>query len=64
MVEESTVPQGRFPGLAEESDVSPSIVVLAHRYGVLLGRAEEKVGVAAATRVMRRRSRSRKAARC
>jgi GntR family transcriptional regulator len=50
MVEESAVPQGRFPGLAEESDVSPSIVVLAHRYGVLLGRAEEKVGVTAATR--------------
>jgi GntR family transcriptional regulator len=48
MVEESTVPQARFPGLAQESDVSPSIVVLAHRYGVLLGRAEEKLGVAAA----------------
>jgi GntR family transcriptional regulator len=48
MVEDSTVPQARFPGLAQESDVSPSIVVLAHRYGVLLGRAEEKVGVAAA----------------
>ncbi len=64
MVEESTVPQGRFPGLAEESDVSPSIVVLAHRYGVLLGRAEEKVGVAAATRAMHRRSRSLKVAHC
>jgi GntR family transcriptional regulator len=48
MVEESTVPQSRFPGLAQEVDVSPSIVVLAHRYGVLLGRAEEKVGVTAA----------------
>lgn len=48
MVEESTVPQARFPGLAQEVDVSPSIVVLAHHYGVLLGRAEEKVGVAAA----------------
>lgn len=48
MVEESTVPQARFPGLAQEVEVSPSIVVLAHRYGVLLGRAEEKVGVTAA----------------
>jgi GntR family transcriptional regulator len=48
MVEESTVPQARFPGLSQEGDVSPSIVVLAHRYGVLLGRAEEKLGVAAA----------------
>jgi GntR family transcriptional regulator len=48
MVEESTIPQSRFPGLAQESDISPSIVVLAHRYGVLLARAEEKVGVGAA----------------
>jgi GntR family transcriptional regulator len=48
MVEDATVPQSRFPGLPQEEDLSPSIVVLAHRYGVLLGRAEEKVGVAAA----------------
>jgi len=48
MVEDSTVPQARFPGLARESDVSASIVVLAQRYGVLLGRAEERLGVAAA----------------
>lgn len=48
MIEESVVPQSHFPGLERESDVSPSIVVLAHHYGVLLGRAEEKVGVAAA----------------
>jgi GntR family transcriptional regulator len=48
MVDESTVPQTHFPGLERESDVSPSIVVLARHYGVLLGRAEERVGVAAA----------------
>ena len=42
------MPQARFPGLAQENDISPSIVVLAHHYGVLLGRAEEKLGVAAA----------------
>lgn len=48
MIEDLTVPQSRFPGLAQESDISPSIVVLAHRYGVLLARAEEKVGVSAA----------------
>jgi GntR family transcriptional regulator len=48
MVEDVTVPQSRFPGLPQEGDVSPSIVVLAHRYGVLLGRAEEKVGVVGA----------------
>ena len=48
MVEESIVPQAHFPGLERESDLSPSIVVLAHHYGVLLGKAEERVGVAAA----------------
>lgn len=48
MVEESIVPQALFPGLERETDDSPSIVVLARHYGVLLGRAEEKVGVAAA----------------
>ncbi len=48
MVEDATVPQSRFPGLRQEEDVSPSIVVLAHRYGVLLGRAEERVGVTTA----------------
>jgi GntR family transcriptional regulator len=45
MVEESTIPQSRFPGLAEEAQVSPSIVVLAQRYGVLLARAQEKISV-------------------
>lgn len=48
MVEDATVPQSRFPGLPQEEDVTLSIVVLAHRYGVLLGRAEEKVGATAA----------------
>jgi GntR family transcriptional regulator len=48
MVEESTVPRSRFPGLAQEAEVPSSIVVIAHHYGVLLGRAEEKVGVASA----------------
>ena len=65
MVEDSTVPQARFPGLAQESDISPSIVVLAHRYGVLLGRAEEKLGVAAAKGAYRQRPQGcRKARRC
>jgi len=48
MLEDATVPQARFPGLAQETDISPSIVVLAHRYNVLLGRAEEKISVTAA----------------
>jgi GntR family transcriptional regulator len=49
MCEDSTVPQSRFPGLAQETDISPSIVVLAHHHGVLLSRAEEKIGVAKAS---------------
>ena len=48
MVEEATLPQSRFPGLAQENEIAPTIVVLAHRYGVLLARAEEKVGVTTA----------------
>jgi len=48
ILEESTVPQSRFPGLADEADVPPSIVVLAHRYGALLTRAEERISVCGA----------------
>jgi len=48
MVEDSTIPQARFPGLAQESEISPSIVVLAHSYGVLLARASEKISVTTA----------------
>jgi GntR family transcriptional regulator len=48
MIEASTVPQARFPGLAQENDITASIVVLAHRYGLLLGRAQEKISVTAA----------------
>jgi GntR family transcriptional regulator len=48
MVEESTIPQSRFPGLAQEAEIAPSIVVLAQRYGVLLARAQEKISVEAA----------------
>jgi GntR family transcriptional regulator len=48
MIEDSSIPQARFPGLAQESEISASIVVLAHRYGLLLARAEEKIGVGVA----------------
>jgi GntR family transcriptional regulator len=51
MVEESTIPQSRFPGLAGDTDIPQSIVVLSHRYGVLLARAEEKISVAPAMSV-------------
>jgi GntR family transcriptional regulator len=48
MLENATFEQARFPGLADETEISPSIVVLAHKYGILLARAKEKIGVAAA----------------
>jgi GntR family transcriptional regulator len=48
MVEDSTIPQARFPGLAQETEIAPSIVVLAQRYGVLLVRAKEMVSVTTA----------------
>jgi GntR family transcriptional regulator len=51
MVEDSTVPQARFPGLAQEIEIPSSMVVLAHRFGVLLARAEERISVAAADAV-------------
>ena len=48
MVEESTLPQSRFPGLSQETEISPSIVVIAHNQGILLSRAKEKISVIAA----------------
>jgi GntR family transcriptional regulator len=48
MVEDSTIPQARFPGLAQQNEIAPSIVVLAQRYGVLLVRAKERVSVTTA----------------
>ncbi len=50
MIDDSTIPQARFPGLAQESEIASSIVVLAHSYGVLLARAQERIGVIAADR--------------
>jgi GntR family transcriptional regulator len=48
MVEDSTIPLARFPGLAQDTESVPSIVVLAQRYGVLLVRAKERVSVTTA----------------
>jgi GntR family transcriptional regulator len=48
MVETSTLPQSRFPGLGRDNEIPPTIVILAHKYGVLLSRAEERVGISLA----------------
>jgi GntR family transcriptional regulator len=50
MMEDSTIPQARFPGLDEGGEISTPIVVLARRYGMLLARAEEQITVAVANR--------------
>jgi GntR family transcriptional regulator len=45
MVEHATVPVSLFPGLGEKADVASRIMVLAQQYGVLLGKAEERVSI-------------------
>ena len=67
MVEHATVPAALFPGLAGRRDIAGSITELAREYGILLGKAEQRLspgastpaaaetlGIAAGTPVMRR----------
>jgi GntR family transcriptional regulator len=48
VLDEASVPAELFPGLAEKDEVPHRIVVLAQRYGLLLGRAEERVSIGTA----------------
>jgi GntR family transcriptional regulator len=48
LVDEAIVPAELFPGLAEKDEVPQRIVVLAQQYGLLLGRAEERVSAGVA----------------
>ncbi len=49
LVEDVSMPADLFPGLAEkQGGVSPTIA-LAQEYGILLGRAEERVGIGSAS---------------
>jgi GntR family transcriptional regulator len=48
MVEEVTLPAALFPGLAENNKHSLGIALLAQQYGLLLGKAEERLTLAAA----------------
>ena len=45
MVEHATVPAALFPGLGQKAQVASRIIVLAQRYGLLLGKAEERVSI-------------------
>jgi GntR family transcriptional regulator len=46
MLEEATLPAALFPGMHERGEVHEDIGVLAREYGILLGRAEERISVA------------------
>jgi len=48
MVEEVALPAALFPGLAENNGSSLGITLLAQKYGLLLGKAEERLTIAAA----------------
>ena len=48
MVEEVALPAALFPGLPENNGSSLGIALLAQRYGLLLGKAEERLTIAAA----------------
>lgn len=45
MIEDVSMPVALFPGLAGEQSSSPGLTELAGQYGVLLGKAEERVSV-------------------
>jgi GntR family transcriptional regulator len=49
LVEHASLPAALFPGLGEKKDLTPRIVVLAQSYGILPGKAKERVSVGAAT---------------
>jgi GntR family transcriptional regulator len=49
MVEDVSMPVTPFPGLVDEQDPSASLILLATRYGILLGKAEERVTVGEAS---------------
>jgi len=45
MVEDVTLPAALFPGLAADKPIADSIGVLAQEYGILLGKAEERISM-------------------
>jgi len=49
LVEEASMPAALFPGLESMSAVAHYIVSLAQKYGILLGKGEERISIAAAS---------------
>jgi GntR family transcriptional regulator len=52
MVEDASLPVRMFPGLLEKAGLSDRVVVLSQHYGVLLGRADERVFMSKAKRAV------------
>jgi len=52
VVEEASLPAAQFPGLLERTGIDYHIVALAQMYGILLGKAEERITIAAAPRAI------------
>jgi GntR family transcriptional regulator len=52
MVEHAAVPTTLFPSLDEKGQVASRIMVLAQQYGVLLGKAEERVSIGQAAQAV------------
>lgn len=50
MVEHASVPVALFPRLEEKAEAAGRIIVLAQQYGVLLGKAEERVSISRASK--------------
>jgi GntR family transcriptional regulator len=48
LVEETAMPAELFPGLTEKTHVPHRIVVLAQQYGILLGKAAERISIGTA----------------
>ena len=48
MIEEASLPAALFPGLLERTGIEHNVVALAQLYGILLGKAEERISIAAA----------------
>jgi GntR family transcriptional regulator len=49
LLEQASLPSSLFPGLEEKTGVPQRIVGLAQQYGILLGKAEERITIATAS---------------
>src|SRR5712692_22929 len=48
LVEDTTLPAALLPGLTDKTTIADDVSVLAQQYGILLGKAEERISMATA----------------